>query len=276
MKKKFVVTSNVKRFVVAVNGILEAPGGLDRMALIYGDPGLGKTESALWFMNECEHYDVVFIRTKKLMTGRWLLEELVRELGETPATRTSDLFEQAVESLTVSQTLVLLDEVDYLTPRTLETIRDIHDLSNAPFVMIGMDKADITLQAFRPLWRRFSQVVKFHHLDKKDITALIKEISEVKIDNTAIEYIMSTANVARKNTGFTKGKKKISNMTVANVYRWVHKAERLARTRKLSVITAKDLKNKPVKKEPDKPAPVKDVKDKQPEQDKIDNTELRN
>ena len=252
MKKQFVVTTNVKRFTVAVNGILEAPEGVDKMALIYGDPGLGKTESALRFMNDCEK-DVIFIRTKKLMTGRWFLEELVRELGETPARRTSDLFDQVVESLSLSQAVVILDEVDYLTPRTLETIRDIHDISNAPFVMIGMDRADITLQAFRPLWRRFSQIVKFEHLGKKDVKELIKNISDINIDESAIDYIMKKASVIKKETGYTKkrqGKEKhISSMTVANVYRWVHKSERIARTRGLSVVTEKDLKSKPIKKQ---------------------------
>lgn len=98
MKKDFAITDNVKRFMVLVNGIIEAPAGIERMALVYGDPGLGKTETAMWWANH-HGQDAAFIRTKKLMSGRWLLEEIVTELGESPEWRTSDLFRQAVAIL---------------------------------------------------------------------------------------------------------------------------------------------------------------------------------
>ena len=228
MKKQFALTANVKRFSQAVNNILSAPPGIDRMALVYGDPGLGKTETALWWVN---HYGqgAAFVRTKKLMSGRWLLEEIVSELGEQPAYRTSDLFRQAVDALAGTDRVVILDEIDYLAhdPRCIETVRDIHDTTNSPFVFLGMGAADKKLKRYRHLWRRFSQVVRFEPLDKEDVTAVISQICEVPVDNSAIDAICAT-----------------NNLTVAMLYRWSQRFESLAKSRQLELITADDLTNK--------------------------------
>ncbi|HPA15756.1 MAG TPA: AAA family ATPase [Desulfobacterales bacterium] len=225
MKKEFAVTDNVKRFCAAVNGILQAPAGVDRMALIYGDPGLGKTETATWWVI---HYgeSAVYVRTKKLMSGRWLLEEVVAELGEQPAYRTSDLFRQAVDVLIGTNRVVILDEIDYLAydARVIETIRDIHDITNSPFVFIGMAQADKKLKRYRHLWRRFSEVVRFDNLTREDTAAVIRQIAEVPVNDSAIEAIHGSGN-----------------LTVAMLYRWVQKMERIAKSRNLEQITADDL-----------------------------------
>jgi hypothetical protein len=53
-------------------------------------------------------------KDKEVMSGRWLLEEIVAELGESPAYRTSDLFRQCVEQLLSRPRTLIIDEVDYL------------------------------------------------------------------------------------------------------------------------------------------------------------------
>jgi len=227
MKKLFAETKNVRRFAVAVNSVLQAPAGIDRMGLVYGLPGLGKTETALWWV---AHYgqNAAFVRTKKLMSGRWLLEDIVSELGENPAWRTRDLFQQAVDVLTGTDRVVILDEVDYLShdARVIETIRDIHDTTNSPFIFIGMSEADKKLKRYRHLWRRFSQVVRFEPLDNEDVRAVLAQICEVAIEDSAIEVICSSDNIG-----------------VSMLYRWAQRLEGLARHRDLEKITADDLKN---------------------------------
>ena len=42
MKRKFVVTQNVKRIVDLMDTLKNAPANLPKMALVYGDFGLGK------------------------------------------------------------------------------------------------------------------------------------------------------------------------------------------------------------------------------------------
>ena len=94
MNRVFVNTQNVKFFKGAVERLQNREEQVPGMGLIFGEPGLGKTKTvAAWCaQNGNNSY---FIRTKKLMTGRWLLEELVSELGEQADKRVADLYRQA-------------------------------------------------------------------------------------------------------------------------------------------------------------------------------------
>ena len=91
MKRIFAITRNVERFTEAMDRLQNRESNVPGMALIYGSPGLGKTKTALWWAVQ---NDGIFVRTKKLMTGHWLLEEICAELGESPMSRTADLFRQ--------------------------------------------------------------------------------------------------------------------------------------------------------------------------------------
>jgi chromosomal replication initiation ATPase DnaA len=227
MKKLFAITKNVKRFYAAVKEITSSPAGIDRMCLSFGDPGLGKSEAAIRWVNDVGG-NAVYIRTKKLMTGRWLLEEIVSELGISPAFKTSELFNQAVEALRGTDRVVILDEVDYLThdARVIETVRDIHDTTGSPFVFIGMDQADKKLKRFRHLWRRFSQVIHFEPLDKEDITIVLNQICEIELDDSIPDYISNSGD-----------------LTVASLYRWAQRIEYIAKRNNLSRVSVEHLTN---------------------------------
>lgn len=228
MKRVFAKTQNVERFLASMTRLHSRQEGIPGMALVFGEPGLGKTKTALWWV---AHNDGVFIRTKKLMTGRWLLEEIVTELGEAPMRRTSDLFKQAVEQLLERPRTIFVDEADYLAhdPRVLETLRDLHDITGTPIVLIGMDQADKKLARYKHLFDRFSEVLKFHPLTEVDIRMIANQLCEVPLSDCAVQYIASQANRFRR------------------VIVWLYKAETLARTNSLREVTAKHLMNGGVK-----------------------------
>ena len=224
MKKVFAKTSNVNNFVTAMNRLTNREDGIPGMALLYSEPGLGKTRTTLWW---CAQNDGVFIRTKKLMSGRWLLEEIVAELGEAPDKRVSDLFRQAVSQLFERPRTLFIDEVDYLThdARIIETLRDIHDTTGTPVVFIGMGHADKKLLRFKHLYDRFSEIIKFQDLSVKDVGAIAEQMCEVKLTDDAISYIHSQANRFRR------------------VVVWLYKCEAIARTNSLKEIPAAYLMN---------------------------------
>ena len=76
MNRIFVKTTNVKNFIGLVENLLNKPKNIPKMGLIYGEPGLGKSQTALWLA--CK-YDAIYLRATNLMTGRWLLEEIAKE-----------------------------------------------------------------------------------------------------------------------------------------------------------------------------------------------------
>lgn len=58
------------------------------------------------------------------MTGRWLLEQLVKELDQIPRYLTSDNFNIVVKKLKKNPQVIFIDEIDYLINnyKTIETL----------------------------------------------------------------------------------------------------------------------------------------------------------
>ncbi len=71
MNKVFVKTQNVKNFIGMVENLQNKPKNIPKMGLVYGELGLGKSQTALWLA--CK-YDAIYFRATNLMTGRWLLD----------------------------------------------------------------------------------------------------------------------------------------------------------------------------------------------------------
>lgn len=188
MNKIFVKTQNVKNFIGLVENLINKPKNLPKMGLVYGEPGLGKSQTALWLA--CK-YDGIYLRASNLMTGRWLLEEMVKELDEIPRFLTSDNFNIVVKKLKQTPQVIFIDEIDYLMNnyKTIETLRDIHDETGSPIIFIGMGLAHRKLERYKHLYDRFSEILKFETFGINDLSQIIGQLSEVPFIPDAIEYI---------------------------------------------------------------------------------------
>ena len=197
MKKIFVKTTNVKNFIGLVESLINKPKNIPKMGLVYGEPGLGKSQTALWL--DCK-YDGIFLRASNLMTGRWLLEEMVKELDEIPRFLTSDNFNIVVKKLKQKSQIIFIDEIDYLMNnyKTVETLRDIHDETDCPIIFIGMGLAHRKLERYKHLYDRFSEILKFETFGVNDLSQIIGQLSEIKFTPDAIEYIHSKYNRFRQ------------------------------------------------------------------------------
>ena len=197
MKKIFVKTQNVKNFIGLVENLINKPKNIPKMGLVYGEPGLGKSQTALWLA--CK-YDGIYLRASNLMTGRWFLEEMVKELDEIPRFLTSDNFNIVVKKLKQNQQVIFIDEIDYLMNnyKTIETLRDIHDETGCPIIFIGMGLAHRKLERYKHLYDRFSEILKFETFGVNDLSQIINQLSEVIFTPDAIEYIHSKYNRFRQ------------------------------------------------------------------------------
>ena len=197
MNKVFVKTQNVKNFIGLVENLINKPQNIPKMGLVYGEPGLGKSQTALWLA--CK-YDGVYLRASNLMTGRWLLEEMVKELDEIPRFLSSDNFNIVVKKLKKNPQIIFIDEIDYLMNnyKTIETLRDIHDETGCPIIFIGMGLAHRKLERYTHLYDRFSEVLKFETFGVNDLSQIINQLSEIPFTPDAIEYIHSKFNRFRQ------------------------------------------------------------------------------
>lgn len=197
MNRIFVKTTNVKNFIGLVENLLNKPKNIPKMGLIYGEPGLGKSQTALWLA--CK-YDAIYLRATNLMTGRWLLEEIAKEMDEISRYLTSDNFNLITQKLKRKPQLIIVDEIDYLMNnlKTIEILRDIHDETDCPIIFVGMGLAHKKLERYKHLFDRFSEIVKFETFSTQDLKQIFDQLSEVQVDIEVIEFIHKKYNRFRQ------------------------------------------------------------------------------
>ena len=197
MNRIFVRTTNVKNFIALVENLLNKPKNIPKRGLIYGEPGLGKSQTALWLA--CK-YDAIYLRATNLMTGRWLLEEIAKEMDEIPRYLTSDNFNLIVQKLIQKPQLIIVDEIDYLMNnlKTIEILRDIHDKTECPIVFVGMSLVHKKLERYKHLYDRFSEIVKFESFGVADLKQIFDGLSEIPFTTESIEYIHQKYNRFRQ------------------------------------------------------------------------------
>lgn len=197
LKSAFVKTKNVKRFVSLMENLKKAPPNLPKMALVYGEHGLGKSQTIMWWVT---NNDAVYVRANQAMTSRWLLSEIAEELGESPFWHTQETFTLIENSLRKNPKIIVVDEVDYLISHqnTVETLRDLHDRTGCPIVLVGMGSVDKKLARYKHLVDRIYESFKFEHFNKDDILEIIKTLSEVEFSDCAIAYLSIQTNQFRQ------------------------------------------------------------------------------
>lgn len=128
---------NVAALAQVVKTVEGREFGLPGMAVFYGPTGLGKTYAACYasVALNCIHVSV-----QKLWTTKTLLTQILRELGIVPKRTLAEMLMQVNEGLAVSGRSLIIDETDYAIERgMIEIIRDFHDGSGMPVILIGME-----------------------------------------------------------------------------------------------------------------------------------------
>ena len=69
MKKSFIKTKNVKQLVSLMDELSKLPNNIPKLALVYGEHGLGKSQAIQWWADK---NDCVYVRANQGMTSRWL------------------------------------------------------------------------------------------------------------------------------------------------------------------------------------------------------------
>ena len=77
----------------------------------------------------------------------------------------------AYKQLKTQPRIIIVDEIDYLAgiKKAIETIRDIHDKTDVPIILVGMNKADKKLMRYPHLFDRISRKLKFETFSYQDI-----------------------------------------------------------------------------------------------------------
>ena len=179
MKNAFVKTKNVKNFVSLMDSLQKLPLNIPKLALVYGEHGLGKTHSIIWWATR---NDAVYVRANNEMTQAALMRAIV-------------------------------DEVDYLigNRNVIESLRDIQDNTGTPIVLVGMGAVDKKIARFKHFEDRLYKKLKFEHFNQTDIAEILEKLTDLKFSESAIEYLATRTNQFRQLVKLLEKLEKLSN-----------------------------------------------------------------
>jgi DNA transposition AAA+ family ATPase len=181
MRSKIVLVNNVARLAEAGEALLHRAPGMPGMGLIHGETGYGKTTAVCWYVNRCNG---VYVRAKSVWTPSAMFAAILRELGRDAYGSCAQMLDDIIEALALSRRPLFVDEADYLidSKRMCESLRDLHDMSKMPVVMIGMGGIDRRLAHRKQLTGRVLADVRFHPAEEADAQKVAAELCEVKVD----------------------------------------------------------------------------------------------
>jgi DNA transposition AAA+ family ATPase len=206
VKNGFVETRNHLKFMEAMTA-LEARGSVEcRLVVVDGLPGLGKTTILTrWATTET----CVLLRAKTEWSPYWMMGELLSEMGVLPPRGHEARFTAGVavlrEKLTQANTArqqfaVVIDEADHVSGKKalVDTIRDFTDLTEVPFVLVGMGRIRDNLTKHPQTASRISRYVRFEPADLEDVRSFLAAKCEIPVAPDL------TAFVAQATRGFNR------------------------------------------------------------------------
>lgn len=192
MKNLVVPVKNISRLLKASSSLIKRTPGTPGMGLIFGKSGLGKTTATAWFVNQCNG---VYIRALSTWTATSMLKNILRELELEAKGRAAAMVEMIVDHLKLTGRPLFIDEFDYIVEdkKMTETLRDIHDMSSVPIVLIGMEGVSRKVQVREQFVNRIAQWVEFKPADYEDARQLCDKLCEIEIKDDLLRKLYQTS-----------------------------------------------------------------------------------
>lgn len=133
---------------------LDLPG----MATFYGPSGHGKSMAGQYVANS---FDAVLVQCKSTWAKKDMCTAILRELGLPGKGTINAMAETIAETLILEDRPLIVDEADFLVQkRMIEILRDIHENSKAPVILIGEEAFPQKLRAWERIHNRMLDWVR--------------------------------------------------------------------------------------------------------------------
>lgn len=192
MRNAIAPVKNVRALSDAADHLTTRAAGVPGMALVWGPTGWGKTTAAAWLRNRV---DGVFIRALGVWTPSSMLEAIARELGGTWRGSCARTLDWICERLEQRPRPLMVDEADYVLRRSamVDSLRDLHDFSGVPVIMIGMPGIQRQLVRWPQVTGRILHEVEFRPCDLEDAHVLANALCEVRPDGALLARLEAEA-----------------------------------------------------------------------------------
>jgi len=186
MKISFFETDNFRRMSQSIDALQNRDEEVPGLALVHGFAGLGKTKAVARY---AVHRDCIYVRANAAWTTLWMLQDICSKLGVYPFSRTQRVFVQCIDEMQRQNRTIFIDEADYLIHdnKMLETIRDLHDWTGIPVVLVGMQEIVQKMGRHKQFYSRVSQIVEFKTLNANEIRQIAQQWAVLNLSDGAAE-----------------------------------------------------------------------------------------
>lgn len=187
---------NMALFNELVERVIGRSSHLPGMACFYGHSGYGKTVSAVWAANKSRAY---YVELGETWTRKTLCQKVLCELGLGSLNQGSlpDLVSAIVDRLAEERDRpLIIDEADFLAKKgMIDLVREIHDKSQAPVILIGEELLPVKLQKFERAHNRMLDWVAAVPCDLNDARHLARLYSPgVEIGEDLVAAILKASD----------------------------------------------------------------------------------
>ena len=194
MRSKILPVKNVLRLRAAGDALINRAPGMPGMGMVMGPTGYGKSTANAWYVNQV---DGVYIRARALWSPKVMLASIAKELDIDGRGRNNgEMVDLIVQRLAETGRPLFIDEADYVVERKLltDTLRDIHDLSTAPVVLIGMHGIERKIRSNPQYTGRIAHWVVFEGIDMEDARLLADGLCEVEVADDLLAALHKEAS----------------------------------------------------------------------------------
>lgn len=170
MRDVFIETDAVTRFRRAVDTLTDADKGQSGFVLAWGQAGRGKTVAAENYYTE---RGGVYLRVWQDWSQTAFLQRLLHEVrgsnGDIPVHNGNRCKTMIVDMMEKARRVIFVDEADRLHVNRINDLRDIHEATGVPIVLIGEEELIGLLARQRRIWSRVVQEVEFGPIHPDEI-----------------------------------------------------------------------------------------------------------
>lgn len=182
MRETIIETEAMGRFDSAVDEVMDAERGFSGFVLAYGQAGRGKSVAA-----DRYHYTRggAYVRVWQGWSQTAFLQRLLFEVRGTnedmPRHTGNRCKELIVKLLEKKRQPLFIDEADRLQIARIEDLRDIHEATGVPVVLIGEEGIFGLLSERRRIWSRVAHEVEFGPISPAEVALYAMQAAGLEI-----------------------------------------------------------------------------------------------
>lgn len=189
-----VATANVAAFMTLATKLINRDPNAPGLGVFYGPSGYGKTYASIFAQNKTR---ALRVEVSDYWTRKTLLKSILIEGGLQARGTIPDMAEECIRMLGDDpERPLIIDEADRLVDRgMIELVRDLHDKSTAPIILIGEERLPAKIQPHERVHNRVLDWIGAQPSDLDDARSLAASICpQIQLDDDLLASIVKQSD----------------------------------------------------------------------------------